>query len=465
MDRENLFCPWDTRYYGECEDLIPYLSAGARFRRQAAVEAAIVRTFFKMKLCSQSVADEVERAASDVKFERAAELEKKTRHDVRALVSAMGELVSDDARPWIHRGATSYDIVDTANSLCYRDAALKVLVPNLVSLARVWTDIALSEKGTVQIGRTHGQWAVPTTFGYAMCWWLERLCLSTEKILDASEHLRGKFSGAVGTHAAQGLVIEDPIKFESKLMELLGLKASGVSTQIVEPEPLEEYCHAILSCLNVLGDFSNTMRQLQRSEISEVGEPFDKGDQVGSSTMPQKRNPWEFEHIVGLARAFGPHIGSLMSTQFSEHQRDLTNSVTLRFYPMEDTLALNAAAKRLHRLSSGLEINRAAMAENLRRAWDKAMAEPLQILLSKYGLPDAHEKVRKMAMHPAPLKELAFASEELKPFLAKFTKEEMEMISDPKGYTGRASEKVEPVVKDCLARIGKLEERMKKWAQ
>ncbi len=465
MERENLFCPWDTRYYGECEDLIPYLSAGARFRKQAIVEGAVVRTFSKLKLCSQSVADEVGGAAASVKFERAAELEKKMKHDVRALVAAMGELVSDEAKAWIHRGATSYDIVDTANSLCYRDAALKAVIPNLISLARVWSDIALSEKETIQIGRTHGQWAVPTTFGYSMCWWLERLCLSIEKILDASEHLMGKFSGAVGTYAAQGLVVEDPIKFESKLMELLGLKRSGVSTQIVEPEPLEEYCHAVLSCLNVLGDFANTMRQLQRSEISEVGEPFDKEDQVGSSTMPQKKNPWEFEHVVGLAKAFGPHMNALMSTQFSEHQRDLTNSVPLRFYPMEDTLALNAAAKRLHRLSSGLEINRAAMAENLGRAWEKAIAEPLQIILSKYGLPDAHEKVRKMALHPAPLKDLAVASEELKPYLAKFTKDEMDIISDPKAYAGWAVTKTETVVKECLERIGKIEEKMEKWAQ
>lgn len=463
MERENLFCPWDTRYYGECEDLIPYLSAGARFRRQALVEAAIVRTFSKIGLCEPSVAEDVERAAGGVKFERAAELEKKMKHDIRSLVAAMGELVSDEARPWIHRGATSYDIVDTANSLCYREAALKVVVPNLVSLARLWTDIALSEKETVQIGRTHGQWAVPTTFGYSMCWWLERLCLSIEKILDASENLRGKFSGAVGTYAAQGLVmVEDPVRFESTLMELLGLRSAGVSTQIVEPEPLEEYCHAVLSCLNVLGDFANTMRQLQRSEISEIGEPFDKGDQVGSSTMPQKKNPWEFEHVVGLARACGPHMGSLMSTQFSEHQRDLTNSVPLRFYPMEDTLALNAAAKRLHRLSGSLEINRTAMAENLGRAWEKAIAEPLQILLSKYGLPDAHEKVRKMALHPAPLKELAFASEELKPCLAKFTEGELAMIGDPKGYTGRASEKTGLVAKDCLERIARIEGRLKR---
>lgn len=462
MERENLFCPWDTRYYGECEDLIPYLSAGARFRKQAIVEGAIVRTFSKLKLCSQSVADEVESAAASVKFERAAELEKKMKHDVRALVAAMGELVSDDARPWIHRGATSYDVVDTANSLCYRDAALKVLIPNLVSLARVWSDIALSEKETIQTGRTHGQWAVPTTFGYTMCWWIERLVASTEKILDSSENLRGKFSGAVGTYAAQGLIVEDPVKFESKLMELLGLKISGVSTQIVEPEPLEEYCHAILSSLNVLGDFANTMRQLQRSEIAEVGEPFDRLEQVGSSTMPQKRNPWEFEHVVGLAKACGPHMNAMMSTQFSEHQRDLTNSVPLRFYPMEDALALNAAAKRLHRLSSGLEINRAAMAANLAKAWDKAIAEPLQILLSKYGLPDAHEKVRKMAMHPAPLKDLAMASEELKPYLAKFTKEELGMISEPKAYARHASGKVDRVVKDCLERISGIEGKLEK---
>lgn len=462
MERENLFCPWDARYYGECEDLIPYLSAGARFRKQAMVEGAIVSTFSKLKLCPPSVADEVGRAAASVKFERAAEIEKETKHDIRALVLAMRELVSEEARPWIHQGATSYDIVDTANSLCHRDAAIKIMIPNLLSLARLWADIALSEKGTVQIGRTHGQWAVPTTFGYAMCWWLERLVASIEKIQDVSENLIGKFSGAVGTYAAQGLVVEDPIAFESALMETLGLPVSKMSTQIAEPEPLVGYAHSVISCLNVLGDFANTMRQLQRSEIAEVGEPFDGRGQVGSSTMPQKRNPWEFEHVVGLARTCSPHTLAIASAQFSEHQRDLTNSVPLRFYPMEDTLALNAAAKRLNRLSGGLEINRAAMAENLGRAWKKAIAEPLQILLSKYGLPDAHETVRKMAMHPAPLKELAFASEELKPYFAKFTKEELELISDPKRYTGRAAEKTESVVKDCLERIAKIEEKAKK---
>lgn len=448
------FSPWDSRYYEESKPLLPYLSQEARLRHQARVELALVRAYVKLGVAPAAAAKELEAALSKLSPQRVAELEKATKHDVRALIEGLRELVPEKTKPWVHLGATSYDVVDTANAVAYNSAKEKVLVPLLIELAEVWADLATKYSDTVQIGRTHGQHAVPTTFGWTICWYLERLVSAIER-LEATK-IPGKFSGAVGTYAASGLIAE-PAKLEALVMEDLGLKASAVSTQVAPPEPLIKFEEAVLEALGVLADFANTMRQLQRSEIDEVAQAFDAKHQVGSSTMPHKRNPWEFEHVVSLAVYSRPHLQSLFHLQTLEHQRDLTDSVVRRFYPLEDLLALHAAAARLVRISKELVVRPEAMKRNFDANADKIVAEPLQILLSKYGHPAGHEVARKLAISgKGKLLDLALAEQSLKPYFAKFSKAELNILKTPAEYTGLAAEKTKEVAADVRRRLKRL---------
>jgi len=173
--------------------------------------------------------------------------------------------------------------------------------------------------------------------------------------------------------------------------------------------------------------------------------------------MPHKRNPWEFEHVVGLAIYARPHLQSLFHLQTLEHQRDLTDSVVRRFYPAEDILALHSAASRLIRISKGLVVRPEAMKRNFDASADKIVAEPLQILLSKYGHPAGHEVVRKLAVAgKGRLIDLALADESLKPYFTKFSKAELNLLKNPADYTGLAVTKTKEVAANVKTRLKRL---------
>ena len=160
------FSPTDYRY--AVEELRGYLSEEAFLRYKARVEAAIAEVFSQRGLLNEALAREIEEAASKVSPEEVYEEEKLTKHDIRALVNVMKRKVSDDAKPFVHLCATSYDIVDTANALRYRDAVEEVIIPDMKALERVWLKLTRREKETLQIGRTHGQHAEPITFGLSL---------------------------------------------------------------------------------------------------------------------------------------------------------------------------------------------------------------------------------------------------------------------------------------------------------
>ena len=297
MDLFDNLSPLDYRYVGRDKEavklLTPYLSENARIHYQALVEAALVRTLAKQGLCSKEIAREVEQACRRVSAEEVYKEEDKIRHDVRALVNVIRRQVSKEAKPFVHFGATSYDIVDTASALRYQEATRMVLLPSLKSLEKTLIKLALREKDTVQVGRTHGQHAEPITFGFALSEYVSRLGNRIQALEAAKENLCGKFSGAVGAYNASSLFMKDPVAFERALMKELGLQVGTHSTQIVEPESLLDLMNAVMSCFNVLANLADDLRNLQRSEIAEIAEAFGE-KQVGSSTMPHKRNPINF---------------------------------------------------------------------------------------------------------------------------------------------------------------------------
>jgi len=208
-----------------------------------------------------------------------------------------------------------------------------------------------------------------------------------------------------------------------------------------------DFVHSIISFFSVLANLSDDMRNLQRTEIGEVGEPFEE-NQVGSSTMPQKRNPINFENVKSAWKTFMPRIITSYSDQISEHQRDLTNSLSQRYIP-ELLVMFDSSIRRIKSIMEKIVVDKNNLVKNFNMSKDKIIAEPMQILLSFYGHPDAHEKIRQLSMKSyqtgIPLTEIVFQDEEIKKYIEKFTPQQRKVIENPENYTGIASQKVNKI--------------------
>ncbi len=445
--------PLDYRYYDKA--LAPYLSEEAAVHYQAQVEVALVAELAEEGICSKKVASEIAKAAQKVKAEDVYKEEAVIKHNIRALVNVMKRHVSKQAKPYIHLTATSMDIVNTADSARVKDVVDAVVVPELVELERTLINIARQEKDTVQIGRTHGQHAEPITFGFALAEYVDRLGGRIDTVRDANKELRGKLSGAVGAYNASSIFIKNPVDFESKVLKRLGLQPARHATQIVEPEYLLDLHHSLASTFGVLASLADDLRHLQRSEIKEVAEHF-QGKQVGSSTMPHKRNPIHFENVKSLWKAFVPRMMTGYMDQLSEHQRDLTNSASGKF-TLELISGVTIAAKRLRRVLDRLVVDKEHMTSNFRKAADMVVAEPAYLLLAKYGHPDAHEIIRQLTLR-AEHKGTLFvdelrAEDSVKEYTAKFSQSEWNMLKEPETYVGLAPKRTEAITKYWEGRL------------
>lgn len=451
IDMFECVSPLDYRYYANDEKLVallsPYVSERGRLAAELAVEAAVVRVLARRGVCANAIAQEIEAATERVNLEDVVQEDARIHHSTRALVNCLRAQVSDAAKPFVHLMLTSFDVKDTAAAWRFRKATEKAIVPSLLELENTLIDLAIREKGTLQIGRTHGQHAVPITFGFAIASYVSRLGGRIEAVRAAGAALRGKISGAVGAHNAQCLFLDDPLEFEGEVLAELGLEPSVSSTQIVEAEPMTDFVHALVSTLGVLANLADDMRNLQRTEISEVAEEF-TADQVGSSTMPHKRNPWNFENIKSFWKAFMPRMMTVYMDQISEHQRDLSNSASARFIP-EVIVALVATTRRANRIMSRLVADRAQMRRVLELSQGMSAAEPAYILLAAYGHPDAHEAVRKLTLEAEatgkPFPEVFFAAEDLQPYLGRFTESQKSLLRNVDQYTGIAAQKTEHI--------------------
>lgn len=441
--------PLDHRYRSSSPDLFAklssYLSERSTIQYLIQVELALLKTHL---LAQGYPTDEVEAQLAAVHIE-ASEVyreEEKTRHNIRALVNVLTSKVPADYARFVHLGATSTDIVDTAAALRLRDVTRQLVLPLLYSLEENLIALATREAATPQVGRTHGQFAVPISLGFAMAAYVSRLGQSIEQILAHSNNLRGKLSGAVGGYNATSLISPDPIQLEEDFLASLGLKAAEYSNQIVMPEYQLRLLQEINLAFGVIANLADDLRHLQRSEIDEVREYFSPS-QVGSSTMPQKRNPWNCEHVKSLWKAFSPRIMSFYMDQISEHQRDLSNSASGRF--VSDYISgFCFAVSRMDSIVQGLGTNSARLESNLQQLGDSILAEPIYIMLAMGGVPDAHEEVRLLTLEREKsgksLVQLLKARPELEKVLIQQLKKagyDESLLSNPSLYMGRCKEK------------------------
>ncbi|HEX5744371.1 MAG TPA: adenylosuccinate lyase [Candidatus Saccharimonadales bacterium] len=446
--------PLDSRYYDP--EIATYLSEASRIAYQAHVEAALANALAGSGICPAGVAKEIGEAAAKVTAEAVAKEEKTTKHDVKALVNCIKAGVSEEAQPFVHFGATSYDIVATALSLQLRTATRELVIPRLAELEKTLLKLTKKYADTVQIGRTHGQHAVPVTFGFAMAEYVSRLGGSMRSLEVLSGKLPGKFSGAVGAYNALSLFVDDPQKFEKTLLEQLELEPAPYSTQIVPPEYVIRLLDELAVTAGIMANLAHDMRHLQRSEIAEIREHFDPG-QTGSSTMAHKRNPWNFENVVSMAKQVTAQLVNANLNISSEHQRDLTDSASARFYTIP-LASVASMASRLNGVMSKIEVDDANMKRNLYASAGAIAAEPLYLLLEKYGHTRAHE-VSKELSHKAleqkrPLFEIVQEAAEIKPYFEKFTEDERRILHDPEiRYTGLAAAKALAIHEYWSARL------------
>jgi adenylosuccinate lyase len=451
MERFEAVSPLDFRYYGAEPDffnrLKPYVSEEANVRYQARVECALVHALFDVGLAPPTAVKEIVRAFDDLDIAEVYAEEERIHHNIRALVNCLTKRMSPENRRWVHLFATSSDIMDTATALRFKELARDVLLPDLIELQQAVADKAEEQAETLQIGRTHGKYAEPITFGFAMALYVSRLGSRIRAMEAARKDLRGKFSGAVGAYNALALQFPNaPHLFEKLVLAHLDLRPSdtSISTQIVEPEYVTDLAYAAASTFSVLANLADDIRQLHRSEIAEVQEEYED-HRVGSSTMPHKTNPKNFENVKSLWKQFMPRLVTVMMDQISEHQRDLTNSASSRFLT-ELFTALDYAAVRLTSALGNLQINVGAMRHNAGQAAAETVAEPLYVLLSLAGHPDSYNYVRSLVARArredSTLAELIWDNPALSDYLEAIERQSpsaMDILRQPTKYTGHAA--------------------------
>lgn len=441
--------PLDNRYYDI--EIGHYLSERSRVAYQAYVEAALANTLADYDVCTQDIADEIAVAASKVTTEEVYAEEKTTRHDIKALVNVIKSKLSEQAQPYVHFGATSHDVIGTASSLQMKDAMTNVVIPRLQTLLQSLAEMTERYADTVQVGRTHGQHAVPITFGFAIAEYVSRLGQSLEIIQHSTDNLFGKFSGAVGSYNALSVFIDNPEEFEEKIVTSLGLKVAPYSTQIIPAENVVRLLDELSLTAGIMSNLAHDMRHLQRTEIGEVRERFEPG-QTGSSTMAHKRNPWNFENVVSMWKEVTAQTINARLNISSEHQRDLTDSASSRFYVIIPASVV-AMATRLNTIMNKLEVDEDNMKRNLKMTGGAIAAEPLYLLFEKYGHTTAHEKSKALA-HSAmesgtPLVDVISSDSEANEYWNKFTDNEKQIISEPETYyIGKAAEKAKRIAKN-----------------
>jgi len=440
----NNVCPLDFRYgRNEVKEIF---SEESRLLYQLKVEAALARAHAKFGNIPEEAAEEITRKANleHVNIERVKEIEREIHHDVMAMVKALTE-VCGDAGKYIHLGATSYDIVDSANALQIKEA-LEIVEGGLVRLKFSLLKLAEKYRDTVMLGRTHGQYALPITFGMKMAVFASE----TERQIERTRQCRkemavGKMSGAVGTGAALGGHFFD---IQEEVMRELGLRAEIPSTQIVGRDRYVLLISTLSNIATSMEKFATEIRNLQRSEIGEVAEPFAK-KQVGSSTMPQKRNPIVCEQICGLSRVVRANLLPAWENAIQWNERDLCNSSSERFIIPHSVILTDWIIVQMEKVFSGLDVYPEKMMENIERSMGMPMAESVMMMLVKKGMgrQEAHETLRicsiKAVESKRHLREVLLENEKVRKVLDR---DEIDNALDATRYIGSAKEIVDMTV-------------------
>ncbi|HUW86485.1 MAG TPA: adenylosuccinate lyase [Methanoregula sp.] len=415
-----------------------------RFDCIVAVEVALAKAEAAHGMIPAAAATGIEGQAPMASLERAKAIESEISHDMMAIVKALSDVCGEAGR-WVHYGATSNDILDTATGLQLA-RALTLIDEKLRLLLRVLLERSDETKSLVCIGRTHGQHGVPTTYGLRFAIWASEVGRHIERLGQLRPRVVvGQMTGAVGTQAALG---PKAMEVQATMMELLGIGSVDVSNQVISRDRYAEYFMFCANVATTLDKIGIEIRSLQRTEIGEVEEAFG-ANQVGSSTMPHKRNPIKSEQVCGLARIIRSAVGPALANNTLWDERDLTNSSCERVLFPEASILTDHCIRLMTTVLEGLVINRAAIRRNLAFLHGINMAESVMIELTRRGMnrQDSHERVRIASMQALvevrPLADVLASDPEV---LRYCSRTDLAALLNPDSYIGTSVRQVERVI-------------------
>jgi adenylosuccinate lyase len=364
---------------------------------------------------------------------------------VRALAEACGP-----SGAYVHLGATSYDIVDTATALQLKDA-LALIDMRLSEMERVLMEKAAKYRDTVMVGRTHGQHALPTTLGFKFTVWLREISRHIERLGQCKKRvIVGKMSGAVGTQASLG---ENAKRIQEVVMRRLAIEVADISTQIVQRDRHAELICLLAGIAASIENFATEIRELQRPEIAELSEQFEGAKQVGSSTMPHKRNPETCEMICGLSRIVRSLVNPALENVTTWHERDLTQSSAERFIFPEAFILTDHILFRMTGVIDGLKVDQQKMIQNLDLTEGRLMSEAVMMALSRKGMDrqEAHGLLRKLTLESESEKRrFKEVLKENKIVSKKLNAKDIDKALNPMNYLGTAPVQVDSMIKKTM---------------
>ena len=393
-----------------------------RFAKWLEVEVAVCEAMAGEGLIPREALENIKTKA-DFSVDRILEIEKRTKHDVIAFLSNVEEYVGPDSR-FIHLGLTSSDVLDTSLALLLKEAML-LIIEDVKGFMAVVKERAQEHKYTVMIGRSHGIHAEPITFGLKLAVWyteLKRNLKRCEAALDVISY--GKISGAVGTYA------NISPRIEAQTCKRLGLKPAEISTQILQRDRHAQYFSALAILAATMEKIAVEIRHLQRTEVLEAEEAFEKG-QKGSSAMPHKKNPVGSENIAGLARLVRTNALASIENMALWHERDISHSSVERVIGPDSTILTDYMLNRLSRIVQHLVVYPENMTKNLNKLKGLIFSQQVLMRLAGLGLERqaAYEMVQKNAMQVwdtgKEFKSLLQEDPEIRKYL---TKEDIEVI-------------------------------------
>ena len=438
--------PIDTGRYGTRE-MRRIFDEENRLQRMLDVEAALAWAHSEVGNIPRKDAEKIMKMASakHVRLTRVKEIESEIRHDVMAMVRALAE-VCGPSGAYVHLGATSSDILDTATALQLKEA-LELIEKKLNNFEVILMNGSDRYQKTIMMGRTHGQHALPITFGLKFAVWMRETARHIQRLHECSKRvLVGKMGGAVGTQAGLGSHANE---IQELVMKKLGIKPVNVSTQIVQRDRFAELICLLAVVASTLDKIAIEIRQLQRTEIGEVFEFFERKRQVGSSTMPHKHDPQTCETVCGLARIMRSLIVPALENVPTWHERDMTQSSAERFIIPQACILTDYMLVLMTKVLTDLQVDEERMLRNMELTQGRMMSEAVMLALTRKGVgrQKAHELVRKLAMKSDVEKRL-FKAVLLEDNAVRdlLSEKEIDKVLDPRNYLGTAVKQVELAV-------------------
>ena len=450
MNHYKVAHPIDYRY-GD-KKLREIFSLDNIIKTYAKIESVVAETQAELGLIPKDAVEFIKKSAMEVRPEEVIEEEKRVNHDLVALVNVMAKKAGRWGE-YIHWGLTSSDVKDTAMALLIKQA-LSIIEPKLKKFTVLLAKKAYEFRDLPCVGRTHGIHANIYLFGHKFAVFLDEMLRHLDRLNAAKERvLVGKLSGAVGIHTALGEMGE---VIEEKALQKLGLKISEISTQIVPRDRLAELIITLSLISSTLDRFATEIRNLQRTEIGEVEEPFRK-EQVGSSAMPHKRNPILSESISGLSRILRGLVTAALENIILWHERDLSNSSTERVLLPEIFLLLDEQLNKAIRILENLSVKRDKILQNIWYTRGLIFSEAIMMHLASkgYGRQKAHSLIRKIAMkaytNNLDFKEALLSNSEIRRFLSP---KEIEELFNPNRYIKVAKKRIKKLINIAEKKLG-----------